>query len=399
MFYIAAAGLLFFALILTLLLPRLWRGSRINESTLDWLRLRQFELTREERVAGAEVAALRADAELRVLDDLGGVAEPRQGIGQPPPGKMPPIAFGLLLLGVLVAPVALYGVLGSYQDVLIADRLSTLDPSLENSVEELVRSIEDRSSQRPENADYLSILGDYFTAQGEHTKALARYEQLLSLFPESPEILAKAAQAEYLEGARSLSARAKRRAESALAADPNQGVALGTLGMAAFEAGAYRDAAEYWERLLALEPPGSPGGRMLTELLAEARARMGASQGVDENPLDPSAVRVLVTVALPSGVEVASGSVFVLARPANSTQRMPIAVVRRSVTDLPLSVSLDDSNSMAGQSLSALDRVDIEVQLSPSGQPGRQNASWIALAENVELGTETSLDLVLESAE
>ena len=138
---------------------------------------------------------------------------------------------------------------------------------------------------------------------------------------------------------------------------------------------------------------------MLTELLAEARARMGASQGVDENPLDPSAVRVLVTVALPSGVKVASGSVFVLARPANSTQRMPIAVVRRSVTDLPLSVSLDDSNSMAGQSLSALDRVDIEVQLSPSGQPGRQNASWIALAENVELGTETSLDLVLESAE
>jgi len=99
---------------------------------------------------------------------------------------------------------------------------------------------------------------------------------------------------------------------------------------------------------------------------------------------------------LPAGAEVSSGSIFVLARPANSNQRMPIAVVRRSVADLPLEVTLDDSNSMAGQSLSTLDRADIEVQLSPSGQPGLQNASWTVLAENVELGPDIRVDLVLQ---
>ena len=395
MFYATAAGLLCFALGLVLVLPRRWRRSRVSENTLDWLRLRQSELAQEERLVGAELSDLRLDAELRVLDELDRGRASQQG-ERHPVGRLSIGVLALLVAVVLIAPVTLYELIGSYRDVQIADKLATLDPTVEGSVEELVRSISDRSAQRPGNADYLAILGDYFTAQGEHAEALERYEQLLTLFPESPEILAKAAQAEYLEGERELSSRAKRRAESALAADPNQGVALGTLGMAAFEAAAYADAARYWERLLALEPPGSPATQMLTELLAEARARMGAAAFGAENPIDASTTRVHVSVALPPGVEVSSGSVFVLARPSNANQRMPIAVVRRSVTDLPLGVTLDDSNSMAGQSLSTLDRVDIEVQLSPSGQPGLQNASWTALAENVELGPDIRIELVLQ---
>ena len=395
MFYAAAAGLLCLALGLVLVLPRRWRESRVSESTLDWLRLRQSELAQEERLAGAELSELRLDAELRVLDELDRGRASQQG-ERHPVGRLPIGVLALLVAVVLIAPVALYELIGSYRDVQIADKLASLDPTVEGSVEELVRSISDRSTQRPGNADYLAILGDYFTAQGEHAEALERYEQLLTLFPESPEMLAKAAQAEYLEGERELSSRAKRRAESALAADPNQGVALGTLGMAAFEAAAYADAARYWERLLALEPPGSPGAQMLTELLVEARARIGEPVAGVEDPIDDSATRVTVSVTLPAGAEVSSGSIFVLARPANSNQRMPIAVVRRSVTDLPLEVTLDDSNSMAGQSLSTLDRVDIEVQLSPSGQPGLQNASWTALAENVQLGPDIRVELVLQ---
>lgn len=395
MFYAAAAGLICLALVLILVLPRYWRGSRISENTLDWLRLRQSELAQEERLAGAELSELRLDAELRVLDELDRGRASQQG-ERHPVGRLPIGVLALLVAVVLIAPVALYELIGSYRDVQIADKLASLDPTVEGSVEELVRSISDRSTQRPGNADYLAILGDYFTAQGEHAEALERYEQLLTLFPESPEMLAKAAQAEYLEGERELSSRAKRRAESALAADPNQGVALGTLGMAAFEAAAYADAARYWERLLALEPPGSPGAQMLTELLVEARARIGEPVAGVEDPIDDSATRVTVSVTLPAGAEVSSGSIFVLARPANSNQRMPIAVVRRSVTDLPLEVTLDDSNSMAGQSLSTLDRVDIEVQLSPSGQPGLQNASWTALAENVQLGPDIRVELVLQ---
>ena len=184
MFYVAAAGLLCLALGLILALPRRWRASRVSESTLDWLRLRQFELVQEERLAGAELSELRLDAELRVLDELEGSRASQQG-QRHPVGRVPNGVLALVVSVVLIAPVALYELIGSYRDVQIADKLATLDPTVEGSVEELVRSISDRSAQRPANADYLAILGDYFTAQGEHAKALERYEQLLTLFPET----------------------------------------------------------------------------------------------------------------------------------------------------------------------------------------------------------------------
>jgi cytochrome c-type biogenesis protein CcmH len=93
------------------------------------------------------------------------------------------------------------------------------------------------------------------------------------------------------------------------------------------------------------------------------------------------------------------GTVFIVARPSGATQRMPTAAVRRSANELPFSVRLDDASSMAGQKISALNRVDVEVQVSATGQPGRANASWLATAVNVEPTTDAVIHLTLEAVE
>ena len=156
--------------------------------------------------------------------------------------------------------------------------------------------------------------------------------------------------------------------------------------MAAFEAGDYSEAVGFWERLLALEPPGSEGSQMLATLIAEARTQGNLEVG-EPPALDNNAGlgAITVSVSLPEEVTETEGVVFVVARPAGSEQRMPTAVARRGAKELPLSVTLDDSNSMAGQTLSTLSAVDVEVQLSPTGQPGRQNASWVAAQKGVIL--------------
>jgi cytochrome c-type biogenesis protein CcmH len=76
---------------------------------------------------------------------------------------------------------------------------------------------------------------------------------------------------------------------------------------------------------------------------------------------------------------------------------MPTAAVRRSARELPFSVRLDDASSMAGQQISALSLVDIEVQLSVTGQPGRANAGWLATATNIEPTKDAEIGLVLEA--
>ena len=64
---------------------------------------------------------------------------------------------------------------------------------------------------------------------------------------------------------------------------------------------------------------------------------------------------------------------------------MPTAVSRQEVVNWPLSVSLSDVNSMAGQALSSLERVDLEVQLSKTGQPGLPNALLTGTLSDIAL--------------
>ena len=396
-FYAAAAILTCFAIGL-LLIPR-WQHRRWQgESNLDWLALRQDEL---EGDAAEDRQALSRDAELRILDESSAVATDQVNL------NASTVAGGwrgaLLLVTVVVfAPVLLYFNLGAIEDVRITTALEAMQESSPAEVQTLLADIEERSRAKPGNVEYLSLLGEYYTAQNEHGQALVVYEQLLLQFPESAELLARAAQAEYLQGERQLSEQARRRAEAALAINPEQRSALGTLGMAAFEAEKYSDALQYWERLLAFEAVGTPGYKMLTTIIAEARTRgelpesTASTPAAEALPVSAPGVGVTVTVAMPEGVPV-EGTVFVVARPSGAVQRMPTAAVRRSARELPFSVRLDDASSMAGQQISALSLVDIEVQLSVTGQPGRANAGWLATATNIVPTKDAEIGLVLEA--
>ena len=394
--FYAAMSLLTVLAIGLLLVPR-WQQRRWQgESNLDWLALRQGELS---DVVGEDRQALSRDAELRILDESSG-AESEQVL--PNGGTFAGGRRGVLLLiaVVVIAPILLYFNLGAIEDVRIAEALEGMQDASPAEVQRLLNDIEERSAAKPGNVEYLSLLGEYYTAQNAHVQALEIYEQLLLEFPESAELLARAAQAEYLKGERQLTDRARRRAEAALAINPEQRSALGTLGMAAFEAGQYARALQYWEQLLAFEAPGTPGYQMLTTIIAEARTRGGLADAPAVSPIEaePSlSVGVTVTVAMPEGVT-AQGTVFVIARPSGGAQRMPTAAVRRSASELPFSVRLDDTSSMAGQKISALSLIDVEVQLSETGQPGRANASWLANAANIEPTEDAKIQLVLEVA-
>ena len=394
--FYAAMSLLTVLAIGLLLVPR-WQQRRWQgESNLDWLALRQGELS---DVVGEDRQALSRDAELRILDESSG-AESEQVL--PNGGTFAGGRRGVLLLiaVVVIAPILLYFNLGAIEDVRIAEALEGMQDASPAEVQRLLNDIEERSAAKPGNVEYLSLLGEYYTAQNAHVRALEIYEQLLLEFPESAELLARAAQAEYLKGERQLTDRARRRAEAALAINPEQRSALGTLGMAAFEAGQYARALQYWEQLLAFEAPGTPGYQMLTTIIAEARTRGGLADApaVLAIEAEPSlSVGVTVTVAMPEGVT-AQGTVFVIARPSGGAQRMPTAAVRRSASELPFSVRLDDTSSMAGQKISALSLIDVEVQLSETGQPGRANASWLANAANIEPTEDAKIQLVLEVA-
>ena len=397
-FLVLAALMAIAALGFVLSISRVWRRDVDGESNLDWLRLRQEELS------GAidQDSSLITDAELRVLQELSETAEAPDRASvelSAAPGRTEPRTSRRLMVAlalvVLIVPGLVYVQVGALEDVRITNAIAELDESAPEGIDALMAAIEARSRARPDNADYLSLLGQFYTGTENHGAALETYERLLTLYPESAEILARAAQAEYLANDRKLSAQARRRAESALASDPNQRTALGTLGIAAFEREDYGLAIDYWQRLLAFEVPGTPGYQMMTGVIAEARSRGGVGSP-SAAPVVVAGSGVSVTVQAPEGANIApDATVFVLARPQGAAQRMPTAVQRRQASELPLTVRLDDASAMAGQQISTLAAVSIEVQVSPDGRPGRSGATWLATADNVIPSEAAAVTLVL----
>ncbi len=369
--------------------PRFWRRPHEGESLDDWLAIRQVEINDPD---------LMADAELRVWDDQDASLAPVDAARPASSSRLLQIAS---LLGVFAASFVLYQTLGAEEDVLITRQLATLEQATPADVERLIERIQIRSEARPANLDYQSLLGEYRLAAGEAAKALEHFEAILLEAPKAPDVLGRAAQAEFISNGQQLTPRAKARAEQALASDPREKAALATLGMGAFGAGRYIEAIGYWRVLRDLEPPGSSERQLMAQVIAEAERRLAVAPSAREGDTGSviegsSDITVQVIVERPTTEQEtldSGATVFVIARPAGSSARMPTAVIREPVTALPIKVSLSDESSMAGQKLSALERVDIEVQISESGQPGLNNARFVGRAAGVEVGSVTPVSI------
>ena len=392
-FLLGVASLVALAVAMVSLLPRVWHRSSLTETNADWLKLRQRELE-------GDSESLKQDAALRVVEE-GAVSPDSFNAAKPRyVWWVQCLGAGLLIGGT----GWLYLALGAWEDVEIAEQLALLESVQPADVVALIDRIEDRAEVRQANTDYALLLAEYYLSDNKPAAAARYFDRLILAGATAPKILGKAAQAEFLAADRVLSAQARLRAEQALAADPMQSAALATLGMAAFEEADYRRAITLWQRLRALETPGSPGHAMLGQVITRAEQELAVATGQtsipqiaelgSQQPAGQGAVSVRIMP--PTHLTIPSDAViFVLARPAGAEAGMPIAVVREAGGVLPITVTLSDATSMAGQRLSDFTSVSIEVQVSLTGQPGRDNAwSW-ARRDDVLVGRDEAVNILL----
>ena len=383
------------ATLFVVVLPMIWRRKLEGETVDDWLAIRRAETSDED---------ILSDAQLRVWDDKeSSVASVERTAAVAPASSRP--GYQVALAGLVVlATIALYDSLGSYEDVQITRAIASLDEATPADVTALIARIEARSTARPGNLDYQSLLGEYYVATGNAAGALERFEVILEEAPNAPDVLGRAAQAEFVAEGQILTERARKRAEQALAGDPRQKSALATLAMGSFGAERYQEAIGYMRVLRDLEMPGSEGHQLMISAIAAAESRLSSTDVVEPLPETTSAVasiaRVVVSVSIPEGIEesaLTGQTVFVIARPAGSAARMPTAVTRVPASTWPLLVSLSDENSMAGQKLSALAEVDLEVQVAPNGQPGLKNASFLGELRGVPVGVNSVAEITIRA--
>ena len=183
--------------------------------------------------------------------------------------------------------------------------------------------------------------------------------------------------------------------ERALKADPTHWKALALAGTAAFNRKDYKGAVAYWERMKATVPPGSPIAGSIDASIAEARELGGlqAQPGARQVRPRPSPRRRRRRVPRPQAATLPGATiggtvslapalaaraaptdtVFIFAR-ASEGPRMPLAILRKQVKDLPVAFTLDDSMAMAPNfALSNFPSVIVGARISKSGNASPQS--------------------------
>ena len=333
-------------------------------------------------------------------------AAPAAGTAALPP-EPAPRPSRTLVLGVagfvLVVAAVGYAITGEPRAIDPAVRAAAPAQDAPVSREQIVAMVErlaERMKSQPDDPTGWMMLGRSYLVLEQPREAREAFERARALQPQDPSVLADLADAIALNQGRVLAGEPQRLVAAALALDPEHRKALALAGSAAFEARDYATAARHWERIVALEPADSPLASQARSGVQEARqlAGSGAATAAPTTPATPAppaapaaAASVSGTVSLAPALQAQArpqDTVFVVARAAEGP-RMPLAVLRAQVKDLPLSFTLDERHAMAaGAGLASARQVVVSARVSRSGQAAPQAGDLEGQSAAVPVGAQ-----------
>jgi len=291
-------------------------------------------------------------------------------------------------------------------------------------IEGMAAKLAARLEREPENAEGWAMLARTYYALNRFDDAVPAFDKATALAPGDAKLLADYADAVgATEGG--LKAKSQALIARALAADPKNWKALALAGTVAFERKDYKQAVLYWEQTKANVPPESSMASSIDASIAEARQLGGLASGTGSAPpqlaaasprqdakappvasASPNAgvasaaatASVAGTVSLAPALTAKAAptdTVFIFARAAEGP-KMPLAILRKQVRDLPTAFTLDDSMAMAPNfALSKFPSVVVGARVSKSGNATPQPGDLEGLSPAVNVGT-TGLTVVID---
>jgi cytochrome c-type biogenesis protein CcmH len=313
----------------------------------------------------------RAELERRLLDDV--AAEPAPAAAKPA-SRASAIILGL---AVPLLAVGLYFAVGNPQALapvaMPANAGQNITPQ---QIEAMVAKLAERMKQNPDDPKGWAMLAKSYAVMGRFEDAVAAYGKSVERAPNDANVLADYADALAMARGQSLQGEPEALIMRALKVDPDHVKSLALAGTVAFDKKDYTTALKYWEKLATLLPPDSEMARGVQGSIDEARGLAGGSAKVAEKPAAEkvaasadAGVSGTVTLAPALAGKAAPGdTVFIFARAAEGP-RMPLAILRKKVSDLPVKFALDDSMAMSPAArLSGTPQVIIGARISKTGE-------------------------------
>jgi cytochrome c-type biogenesis protein CcmH len=417
-------ALLLLAVTLAFLLPPLLRKRRPAVASPDADAATIAVYRDQKRALDAEAA----DGVISNEERDAAVAELTRRLGEEvgaqkaPALRMSRRAWVIALVLVVVIPVAAVGLylwLGNPNATTLASADKSPTPEHAMSDAQLVAMVDQlaqRMKSRPDDAEGWTLLARSYAAMSRYADSAAAYEHAAALVPDNAQLLADYADAAAMAQGRSLAGKPFELVQRALAIDPKNPKALALAATAALDARDLDAALGYWRRLQAQFPEGSDDARQIASIIAEVETAKREGKGggklaaLSEQAAQPAAASPAAKAGAPPAatiagrVEVASAlaskiapddTLFIFARAVDGP-RVPLAVLRVPVRELPKSFTLDDSMGMApGVKLSAAQSVVVEARVSKSGNALPQSGDLSGKSAAVKPGA-ASVKVVID---
>ncbi len=273
----------------------------------------------------------------------------------------------------------------------------------EHDINLMLEKLAERLRAEPEHPEGWMLLGRTYTTLQRFDEAVEAYEQARKYGGDSPELLIDYADTLIAAQGGNFSDKAGELLKQALEQQPDNPKGQWLMGHWYFQRGDFRNALEAWQRVVPMVQPGSDNARILQQQIQIARARLGDAAPPESVPAPPAADRasIQVSVSLDPALHDSvspDDTVFIFARAVNGP-RMPLAIVRKQVRDLPVTVTLDDSLSMMPtMTLSKFPQVVVGARVSKTGQamaaPGDLQGLKSPVTTNA--GPDTRVEIVID---
>jgi len=405
LFWTISAALLLLAIIF-LMVP-LWRKSASSNdvlrdaANLGILRdqseeleidLRNGLLTQEAYEQG------KLELQARLLDEVKSTEQPVAKIPRNP-NKVLAI---ILAVALPLFTIPTYLTVGNTKAMLPLELQNAAPDTGPIRTEEGLRELASELEDNPDPNGWYRLANSYIEMKRYEEGAKA-YEELLKLVPDEAQLWANYADVYAMAHGKTLQGpEVAQMLETALDLDPNNITALALSGSVGMERGDYVLALTNWQKLFGLLPPNSGDAESFKVSIERARGLLAAQPGGKEKlaklPFDATtqqaaanpevAITGKVTLS-PSLLDKASpnDTVFILARAAQGP-KMPLAVFRKQVKDLPMEFTLDDTMAMRPElKLSGFDQVVVVARVSKSGTPMAQSGDLEGLSSAIKPGT------------
>jgi cytochrome c-type biogenesis protein CcmH len=244
------------------------------------------------------------------------------------------------------------------------------------------------------------MLGRSYKYLQQYPKAVVAFEHAYKLTGDQPEIMLLYAEAMAFANNEQLAGKPAELVFKALAMEPDNTTGLWFGGMAKAQAGDFVEAMTLWKKLESLLPSGSEPQQEIQGLLAKLATQIpeGAVQAQAKPVQSAKTASIEVQVSLAPELQKSASpedTVFVYAQ-ALSGSPIPLAIVRKKVADLPLTVNLNDAMAMMPtMKLSNFDKVKLLARISKSGNAMKQPGDLIGVIEQAALSDKSLHKIII----